>query len=63
MPPLPKRKTSKSRQGTRNSHRSYALPDLALCPQCHSPKPSHQVCSVCGSYKGREVSPVKQAKS
>jgi large subunit ribosomal protein L32 len=25
------------------------------CPQCHSPKLPHAVCSVCGTYNGRQV--------
>ncbi|MFO8101990.1 MAG: 50S ribosomal protein L32 [Dehalococcoidia bacterium] len=55
----PKRKISKSRGGTRRSHQAPKLPSLSLCPQCHSPKPPHLVCPVCGSYRGREVYQVK----
>ncbi|MFO8010389.1 MAG: 50S ribosomal protein L32 [Dehalococcoidia bacterium] len=58
----PKRKTSKSRRGTRQSHQARKSPALSSCPQCHSPKPPHQVCPVCGSYRGREVYPVTKAK-
>ncbi|MCL0056919.1 50S ribosomal protein L32 [Dehalococcoidia bacterium] len=59
---LPKRKTSKNRQATRQSHQGYSLPSLALCPQCRKPKPPHQVCPACGSYRGRKVYEVKKTK-
>lgn len=55
MPPLPKKKTSKSRRGRRRSQLSVSIPGLILCPQCRSPRPSHQACQVCGTYRGREV--------
>jgi large subunit ribosomal protein L32 len=53
--PVPKKKTSKSRQGRRRSQLAISTPGLILCPQCRSPRPSHQACPVCGTYKGREV--------
>ena len=55
MGALPKRKTSKSRQGKRRSHLGLKPPALNLCPQCHSPKLPHYVCPTCGTYAGREV--------
>lgn len=61
MPPLPKKKTSKSRQGRRRAHLGMAGPSLVLCPQCRSPRPSHQACPVCGTYRGREVLEVGKA--
>jgi large subunit ribosomal protein L32 len=62
MPPLPKRKYAKARQGRRRAHLGLALPTLGECPQCHSPKLPHHVCPVCGSYAGREVVKVKSPK-
>ncbi|MFP3976049.1 MAG: 50S ribosomal protein L32 [Dehalococcoidia bacterium] len=59
---VPKRKTSKQRSRTRRSHRAYSIATLSVCPQCHNPKPPHQVCTVCGSYRGREVYETKSAK-
>ncbi|MFQ6020033.1 MAG: 50S ribosomal protein L32 [Dehalococcoidia bacterium] len=55
MPPLPKKKTSKSRQRRRRTHLS--APDVALttCPQCRSPRLPHHACPTCGTYRGREV--------
>ena len=55
MPPQPKKKTSKSRQGRRRAHLSMGVPNLVICRQCRSPRPSHQACPVCGTYRGREV--------
>lgn len=42
---------------------ALALPALVPCPQCHSPKPAHQACRVCGTYRGREVISVKAPKA
>ncbi len=63
MAPLPKRKYAKARQGKRRSHLARKQPVLVDCPQCHSPKLSHHVCPVCGSYSGREVITIKSPKS
>ena len=63
MAPLPKKKTCKEHQRKRRSHMGLKAPALDTCPQCHSPKLSHRVCTVCGTYAGREVIEVKSAKS
>ncbi len=55
MPPLPKKKTSVSRKRRRRSHLTASTPHLVVCPQCRSPRPSHEACPVCGTYKGRDV--------
>ena len=52
---LPKKKFGKSRQGKRRSHLSLNMPALDICPQCHSPKLSHRLCSNCGYYNSRQV--------
>lgn len=59
---LPKKKTSKSRQGKRRSHLKLAQPAMDTCPHCHSPKLSHRVCPNCGWYGDREAIEVKPAK-
>jgi large subunit ribosomal protein L32 len=59
MPPLPKRKYPKARQGKRRSHLGLLTPSLAPCSQCHNMKPAHQVCPFCGTYRGRQV--IKEA--
>ena len=62
MGALPKRKITKARRGGRRSHNSLTPPALVTCPQCSSPKLPHQVCTVCGTYKGREVIEIKSPK-
>ncbi len=59
---LPKKKTSKSRQGKRRSHSGLSVPAMDACPHCHSPKLSHRVCPNCGWYGDREAIEVKPAK-
>ena len=56
---VPKRKTSKSRRDKRRATHALATPRVNICPQCNSPKQPHRVCPTCGSYKGREVVPLK----
>ncbi len=63
MPPLPKRKYAKARQGKRRSHLAVTPPALDNCPQCHSPKLPHHACPVCGSYAGREAIEIKSPKA
>lgn len=55
MPPLPKRKYPKSRQGKRRSHLRAAMPHVIDCPNCKSPQLSHKACPICGMYRGRQV--------
>ena len=55
MPPLPKRKYAKSRQGKRRSHLAIQLPHVISCPTCKSPRLAHHACPVCGKYRNREV--------
>jgi large subunit ribosomal protein L32 len=63
MPPLPKRKYAKARQGERRAHiRVAKLAELDTCPQCHQPKLPHHVCPTCGTYDGREVIEIKSPK-
>ncbi|MBI2860395.1 MAG: 50S ribosomal protein L32 [Chloroflexi bacterium] len=62
MPPLPKRKTSKARQGERRSHLAMKPRQTVECQQCHQPKLPHIVCPTCGTYGGREVIAVSEKK-
>ncbi|MQG73872.1 MAG: 50S ribosomal protein L32 [SAR202 cluster bacterium] len=55
MGALPKKQMSKSKQRSRAAHYRGHSSGISRCPQCHSPKLSHHVCSQCGSYKGREI--------
>ncbi|MEF2232228.1 MAG: 50S ribosomal protein L32 [Pseudodesulfovibrio sp.] len=51
---VPKKRTSRSRKGMRRSHDHVAVPNVVYC-ECGEPTLPHRVCSVCGSYKGRQV--------
>ncbi len=55
MPPLPKRKYPKSRQGKRRSHIHMNPVQTVECPQCRSPRLPHHACPTCGFYKGRDA--------
>ncbi|HEX8856241.1 MAG TPA: 50S ribosomal protein L32 [Thermoleophilaceae bacterium] len=52
---VPKQKQSHSRTNKRRSQHKITPPALGTCPQCHSPRLPHRVCSVCGTYGGREI--------
>ena len=60
MPPLPKKKHSRGRQGKKSSHFGLRRISLSECPQCHSARLPHRVCLSCGYYNGREVVVVKE---
>jgi large subunit ribosomal protein L32 len=52
---VPKRRTSKSRRGKRQSHDAVKPVQLAYCPQCGTAVPTHVVCPNCGYYQGRTM--------
>ncbi len=52
---VPKRRTPKSRQGSRRSHHALKAPALVQCPSCRSMHLNHQPCKVCGTYRGRQA--------
>ena len=55
MPPLPKKRYPKARQGKRRSHLALKLTGLTRCPNCRTMRLPHHACPVCGHYKGREA--------
>lgn len=59
MPPLPKKKTPKARQGKRRQHLGVAPPVLIKCTNCNSPVPPHHACPTCGYYDGKEAVEIK----
>ena len=56
---LPKKRHSKARGKKRRTHWKVKAGNLAPCPQCKELKPLHQVCPVCGFYKGKQVVEIK----
>ncbi len=58
----PKKRTPHAAQGERRSHLRLKAMTLVPCPQCKSPKPSHQTCPSCGMYRGRQVIQIRSKK-
>lgn len=58
----PKKRTPHAAQGDRRSHLRLRAANLVPCPQCKSPKPSHQACPHCGMYRGRQVIKIRSKK-
>jgi large subunit ribosomal protein L32 len=53
---VPKRKLSRSRTRHRRAQwMKIAKPTSTVCPRCKSHVRPHTVCTVCGTYKGRQV--------
>jgi large subunit ribosomal protein L32 len=59
----PKKRIPHAAQGERRSHLALKASQLVPCPQCRSPKPSHQACPHCGTYRGRQVIQIKQKRT
>ena len=59
MGALPKKRVSNHRQGNRRRHHYINIPQLRICPQCRQARLSHHVCPNCGTYRSRQVLPVK----
>src|SRR5438067_1864033 len=60
---VPKKKTSPSRRNMRRSHDALRSPAYAECPNCGELKRPHHLCTACGYYDGREVTPQPAATS
>ena len=53
---VPKKKTSRSRQGMRRSHHALTpVTHSGACPNCGAPRLPHHLCASCGYYNGRAV--------
>ncbi|MGH9549065.1 MAG: 50S ribosomal protein L32 [Terriglobales bacterium] len=52
----PKKKTSHQKQHQRRAHWKAELGPIGKCTNCGSPARPHQVCIVCGFYRGRPAS-------
>lgn len=61
--PQPKYKTRRSKTRSRKAHSFYQQlerVELSRCPRCHSLRPAHYACPVCGFYNGEQVYQVKE---
>ncbi|HKW77655.1 MAG TPA: 50S ribosomal protein L32 [Candidatus Limnocylindria bacterium] len=59
----PKKRIPHAAQGERRSHLALVAQSLVPCPQCRSPKPPHQACPHCGTYRGRQVIKIKTRRA
>lgn len=60
---VPKGKVSKARRDKRRSSVwKLSAPALVACPKCGAYHLPHRVCKNCGTYKGREVIKIADAK-
>ncbi|NMA61084.1 MAG: 50S ribosomal protein L32 [Firmicutes bacterium] len=60
---VPKRRHSKARTNSRRANwKRVDVTGPNICPKCREPKLPHRVCLNCGTYKGRQVIQVKEAK-
>lgn len=58
---VPKRRTSKSRKGTRRAHHFKTPVGVQYCARCNEPVLPHRVCPNCGFYQGRDAIVVQEA--
>jgi large subunit ribosomal protein L32 len=59
---VPKRRTSRARQGSRRSHHGLTPMQVQYCPNCEQPVLPHRICANCGHYHGREVEKQEEKK-
>jgi large subunit ribosomal protein L32 len=52
---VPKRRTSRSKQGMRRSHHRRHPIQIQYCNRCNEPVLPHRVCPNCGFYQNRLV--------
>lgn len=53
--PVPKRKRSRSRRDKRFANKGIKVKSFTECNNCQEPLACHQVCAVCGFYKGVKI--------
>ena len=46
---------NRGQTGSRRSHHALKTAVLSLCIDCGSPKKPHDICTVCGKYKGKQI--------
>lgn len=61
---VPKGKVSKARRDKRrSSHWKLSTPNIVACPNCGAYHLPHRACKACGTYNGRTVIEVSEAKN
>ena len=58
--PVPKKRTSRSRQGMRRAHDFHTRTYAIVCPNCGEAVIPHRVCLACGQYRGKQIVKVKE---
>ena len=53
--PHPKKKVTRARRNSRRSKHGIKKVQLKACDKCKQPVKPHNACSVCGTYKKRQV--------
>lgn len=53
--PVPKKRTSKSKNRSRRAHHALTAPGRSICTNCGAIKHPHSVCEACGHYRGKQV--------
>ncbi|MCH7730456.1 50S ribosomal protein L32 [Patescibacteria group bacterium] len=51
MPPVPKKKHTRSRSDKRRKAKGLSLPNLSRCSNCKKLRLPHRACPHCGFYK------------
>lgn len=46
---------TRAHTANRRSHHALKTRQFSVCEKCTAPKMSHMACSVCGTYRGRQV--------
>jgi large subunit ribosomal protein L32 len=52
---VPKRRTSRSKKGSRRAHHFVVPKGVQYCARCNEPVLPHRICPNCGFYQGKEV--------
>ncbi|MEK7552196.1 MAG: 50S ribosomal protein L32 [Patescibacteria group bacterium] len=48
-------RSTRAHTANRRAHHKLKTRDFVKCADCGSLKNNHQVCQICGKYKGRDV--------
>ena len=60
---VPKRRRSKARKRTHKSLWKISIPTTTKCSNCGALRLTHNACTECGFYKGKQVIQVKVKKT